>query len=152
LQRSVYGRMWATFGTFVTIYMLTTIFTLVEVPRATANFQSYPWAWIVVVLNVLAIANIPRSIFRNKPAHAFVSSCCTIAAFVFLLCVALYPNLVTSLPHEANSLTIYNAASSQKTLGIMAVIAVIGMPCVLTYTFIIYRTFHGKVTIDERSY
>lgn len=152
LQKSVYNRMWATFGTFVTFYMLTTIFTLVEVPRATANFKAYPWAWIVVVLNVLAIANIPRSIFRNKPAHAFASSCCTVAAFVFLLCVALFPNLVTSLPNEAHSLTVYNAASSQKTLAIMAVIALVGMPCVLTYTFIVYRTFHGKVRLDERSY
>ncbi|HRX87212.1 MAG TPA: cytochrome d ubiquinol oxidase subunit II [Phycisphaerae bacterium] len=152
LQKAIYNRMWATFGTFVTFYMLTTIFTLVEVPRATANFKAYPWAWIVVVLNVLAIANIPRSIFRNKPAHAFASSCCTVAAFVFLLCVALFPNLVTSLPNEAHSLTVYNSASSQKTLGIMAIIALIGMPCVLTYTFIVYRTFHGKVRLDDSSY
>jgi len=152
LQRSVYSRMWATFGTFVTVYMLTTIFTLVEVPRAIANFRHYPWAWIVVVLNVLAIANIPRNIFRNRPGKAFASSCCTVAAFVFLLCVALYPNLVTSLPNEAHSLTIYNAASSRKTLGIMAVIAFVGMPCVLTYTIIVYRTFAGKVKLDQRSY
>lgn len=152
LQRAVYNRMWATFGIFVTVYMLTTIFTLVEVPRAIANFRHFPWAWIVVVLNVLAIANIPRNIFRGRPAQAFASSCCSVAAFVFLLCVALYPNLVTSLPHPEHSLTIYNAASSQKTLGIMAVIALIGMPCVLTYTLIVYRTFAGKVKLDEKSY
>jgi cytochrome d ubiquinol oxidase subunit II len=152
LQRDVYGRMWATFGLFVTLYMLVTIWTLVDVPRATANFRAFPWAWIVVVLNVLAIANIPRSIFRRRPGTAFVSSCCTIAAFVFLLSVALFPNLATSIPLPENSLTIYNAASSQKTLGIMGIIALLGMPCVLTYTFIVYRTFAGKVVLDDRSY
>ena len=152
LQRRVHQRMSVTFGLFVTVYMLTTIFTLVSIPRATANFQHHPWAWGVVVLNVLAIANIPRSIFRDQPAQAFISSCCTIAAFIFLLSVALFPNLTASHPLPEHSLTIYNAASSPKTLKIMAIIALVGMPCVLTYTLIVYRTFVGKVVLDERSY
>ena len=33
-----------------------------------------PAAWAAVVLNVLAIANIPRAIFKGKPFYAFVSS------------------------------------------------------------------------------
>jgi cytochrome d ubiquinol oxidase subunit II len=51
-----------------------------------------------------------------------------------------------------NSLTIYNAALSPKTLLIMTVIAVVGMPFVITYTAIVYRTFHGKVRLEEHSY
>jgi cytochrome d ubiquinol oxidase subunit II len=49
-------------------------------------------------------------------------------------------------------LTIYNASSSQKTLGIMLIIAVIGMPAVLAYTTAVYWTFRGKVQLDEHSY
>ena len=45
----------------------TTILTLATVPRATANFEGYPWAGVVVVLNMLAIANIPRAMYQ-KPA------------------------------------------------------------------------------------
>jgi cytochrome d ubiquinol oxidase subunit II len=54
---------------------------------------------------------------------------------------------VASQPNPANSLTIYNAASSQKTLGIMLVIAVIGMPFVISYTSIIYWVFRGRVEV-----
>ena len=50
------------------------------------------------------------------------------------------------------SLTIYSAASSQKTLGIMALIALVGMPFVLTYTVIIYWVFRGKVELGKFSY
>ena len=64
----------------------------------------------------------------------------------------LYPNLVFSNPEPANSLTICNAASSHKTLGIMLIIALIGMPLVLAYTVSIYWIFRGKVRLTSVSY
>jgi len=71
--------MWRTFGVFLVGYLLTTIYTLVMVPRAATKFSRFPWAAIVVVATVLAIANIPRSIYWRRPAQAFASSCATIA-------------------------------------------------------------------------
>ncbi len=152
LQRRVHGWMWRTFGLFLVLYLLTTIVTLVTIPGATRNFREYPILWVVVVLNVLAVANIPRAIWLGRPAYAFASSCATIAAFVFLFGVALFPNLLTSSLSPDFSLTIHNSASSQKTLGIMALIAVLGMPFVLTYTAVIYWTFRGKVELGKFSY
>ncbi len=64
----------------------------------------------------------------------------------------IYPNLVYSQPNPENSLTIYNAASSPKTLGIMLVIACIGVPLVIAYTVCIYWIFRGKVKLDRMSY
>jgi cytochrome d ubiquinol oxidase subunit II len=64
----------------------------------------------------------------------------------------MFPNLVLSNPNPANSLTAYNAASSQKTLGIMLTIAIIGVPIVLAYTVSIYWIFRGKVKLDRMSY
>ncbi len=152
LHERLYGWMWRGFGFFLVMYLFTTVVTLVEIPRATKVFREFPWAWSIVLLNILAIANIPRAIFRRKPLYAFISSCATIAALVALFGAVLFPNLVTSSPEPGHSLTIYNAASSQKTLGIMAIIALIGMPFVLTYTCIIYWTFRGKVKLDQHSY
>lgn len=151
-QEKVHDWIWRTFGIFMILYIFTTIMTLVSVPQATANFKHYPWAWLMVFLNVLAIANIPRAIYLCRPVYAFLSSCATIAALVFLIGIALFPTLVPSNPNPANSLTIYNAASSAKTLAIMAIIAAMGMPCVLAYTSVIYWTFRGKVQLGEHSY
>jgi cytochrome d ubiquinol oxidase subunit II len=152
LQQRIQGWMWKTFGFFVTLYMITTIVTLIKLPSVTRHFEDLPWAWIVVFLNVLAVANIPRAIFKGKAFYAFISSGCTIAALTFLFGIALFPNLITSSLNSDWSLTIYNASSSEKTLGIMQIIAFCGMPFVLTYTAVIYWVFKGKVELGKFSY
>jgi cytochrome d ubiquinol oxidase subunit II len=81
-----------------------------------------------------------------------VSSSLTILALVFLFSFTLFPNLVVSSLSPDYSLTIYNSASSQKTLGIMAIIAMIGMPIVIAYTAFVYWTFRGKAKLGEHSY
>jgi cytochrome d ubiquinol oxidase subunit II len=152
LQRRIRGWMWRTFAVVLVLYLLVSAVTLATLPSAIRNFHDLPVAWIVVLLNVLAIANIPRAIHLGKPRYAFISSCCTIAALTFLFGFALYPNLVVSNVDPAYNLTIYNAASSRTTLGIMRTIAFIGMPFVLGYTVVIYRVFRGKVKLEKFSY
>lgn len=152
LQQRIHGWIWRTFGTFLFLFVCLTIFTLQAVPQATYNFEHYPWAWVVVGLNILAIANIPRAVFHNRPAYAFVSSCCTIAAFNFLFAIALFPNLLVSSVDTAHNLTVFNASASAKTLGIMTLFAAVGIPFVLAYTIVIYWTFRGKVELGKFSY
>ncbi|MBR9974134.1 MAG: cytochrome d ubiquinol oxidase subunit II [Bacteroidetes bacterium] len=152
LQQRIQWWMWTTFGIFLVLYIFVTMATLVLLPSAVANFRDIPWAWVVVVLNVLAIANIPRAIYLGKPGYAFISSAATIAALTFLFGFALFPNMIVSSLDPAWNLTIYNAASSQKTLGIMRWFAIIGMPFVLTYTIAIYWIFRGKTKMDKFSY
>ena len=101
---------------------------------------------------ILAVANIPRCLYWNRPGQAFLSSTVVIVSQVALFGAALFPNLVIASNDPALSVTVFNAASSVKTLNIMLLIAVIGMPFVLTYSGIIYWTFRGKVTIEEHSY
>ncbi|GMW01255.1 MAG: cytochrome c oxidase assembly protein [Candidatus Hydrogenedentota bacterium] len=152
LQERVHTWIWRAFGVFLVLFLFLTMYTLQAVPRATYNFTHYPWAWIVVGLNVLAIANIPRAVFHGRPVYAFVSSCCTIAAFNFLFAVALFPNLLVSNIDPEYHLTVFNASSSEKTLWLMTLFAVIGIPFVLAYTAVIYWTFRGKVELGKFSY
>jgi cytochrome d ubiquinol oxidase subunit II len=152
LQARVHGWMWRTFGFFLVLYMLTTIWTLATMPRAIHTFRANPWAWVVVVLNVLAVANIPRAIFQGRALYAFISSCCTIAALTFLFGVALFPNLIVSALNPQWSLTIYTAASSERTLRIMRTMAFLGMPFVAAYTAVVYWVFRGKVQLGKLSY
>jgi cytochrome bd ubiquinol oxidase subunit II len=152
LQQVVHRWMWRGFGLTMAVYMLATIYTFALMPQAARNFHDHPWSWILVVLTVLVFANIPRAIFLERPFYAFLSSSLTILALVFLFSFTLYPNLVASSISSEYSLTILNAASSPKTLGIMAIVALIGMPFVLAYTTAIYWAFRGKVKLSEHSY
>jgi cytochrome d ubiquinol oxidase subunit II len=137
---------------FLVLYILGTMYTLVAIPRATANFEHYPWGVLIVVVNVLAVANIPRAVYRNKPVQAFLSSSLTIMCLVALFGLALFPNLVAARNDPANTLTVYNAASSPGTLWTMLVIVIIGLPFVLAYTAAVYWTFRGEVQLGEHSY
>jgi len=152
LQRRIHGWMWQTFAFFLVAYLLTTIFTLTLVPHATQNFGEFPLAWAVVVLNVLAVANVPRAIHTGRPFEAFLSSAAAIAALSFLFGMGIFPNMLVSSIDPSYNLTIYNAASSEKTLRIMRTIAFIGIPFVLSYTAVIYWVFRGKVRLGAHSY
>ena len=152
LHKKMGNWVWHAWGVFLAVYLLTTIYTFILVPRATAHFREWPWAFVLVIVNVLAFANIPRAVFADRPRQAFASSCVTIMALVGLFSMALFPNLVTASNDPTHSLTVYTAASSTKTLGIMFVIALIGMPLVLTYTAVVYWTFRRRVELGEHSY
>jgi len=152
LQQRMRRWIWRGYGAALTCYALATIFAHAAQPDAARNFREHPWSWGVFILTILAFAIIPRAIARERPFLGFLSSSFVILGLVFLFSFSLYPNLVVSSLSPANSLTIYNAASSGKTLGIMAIIALIGMPFVLAYTAAIYWSFRGKVKITEHSY
>lgn len=152
MQERLKRWMWHTWGTFLVLYILTTMYTLLAVPTAVPSFEAHPWLAGVAVLSVLAIANIPRAIYAGRAGQAFISSCITIFALLGLCAGALFPTLVIASNDPANSLTIWRAASSDKTLWIMFIIAIVGMPFVLAYTTAIYWTFRGKVELEEGGY
>jgi cytochrome d ubiquinol oxidase subunit II len=152
LQKRLVPVMWRSFFVFAAMFVLTTVLTLILAPASREAIAAHPWLAVVPLLNILAILNIPRAIHQRRPAYAFVSSSCSILAFVFLLGAALYPNIVPSNPAPENTLTIFQAASSAKTLTIGLIIVVIGMPLVTAYTLGIYWAFRGKVTLGETSY
>jgi cytochrome d ubiquinol oxidase subunit II len=137
---------------FVICYVATTVATLLYLPHMSVNLKAFPALWVLPLLNALAIANIPREIHHGRDFRAFLSSCCSMAALLALFGIGLYPHMILSSPDIAHSLTIYNAASSTKTLEIMLIIAAIGMPLVIAYTASIYYIFRGKVKLDAASY
>lgn len=149
LQEKVRRWVWTASGVFFVLYFFTTTFTLVRVPRATANLEAAPWAWLIVGVNVLAAANVPRAAFRRRHGEAFLSSALTIVALVCLFGLAQWPNLITSTVSPELSITVRNGSSTPATLRNMAIIAALGMPFVLGYTGLVYWVFRGKVRAGE---
>jgi cytochrome bd ubiquinol oxidase subunit II len=137
---------------FVICYGLTTMTTLLYLPHMSQQMRDYPIFFAVPVLTMLAIANIPREIHHGSDFLAFLSSGATMVGLMTLVAIGIFPTLVLSRPNPDLSLTIFNAASSPKTLTIMLIIALIGVPIVLAYTGSIYYIFRGKVKLDTMSY
>jgi cytochrome bd ubiquinol oxidase subunit II len=137
---------------FLASFTLSSVYALLYLPRLTQVFYLEPAWFIVPILAILSIANLPRLCSKRKYGWAFIFSSLTILLFFILAASNLYPTLLYSTIDPSNSLTVHNSSASEKSLGIMLLMALIGTPLVLTYTFFVYYTFRGKVRMDESSY
>jgi len=137
---------------FIVLFGLISVYSLIYYPHLADRFKNNPVLFVIPALAILSIANIPRLVNKQKFLRAFIFSSLTFSFLLIVVAIELYPTLLISKGNLANSITIYNAASSEKSLGIMLLIAAIGTPLVLLYTIIVYRTFWGKVKLDETSY
>jgi len=137
---------------FIICYATVTMLTLLYVPHMTEHIRTNPVLFAVAFFSMLAVANIPREIHHRRDFFAFLSSSAAMVSLMALFGIGMFPNLVFSNPGNGYSLTVYNAASSPKTLGIMFIFAAIGVPLVLAYTVSIYWIFRGKVKLDPSSY
>jgi cytochrome d ubiquinol oxidase subunit II len=137
---------------FIVLFLLVSLYTLIYIPHLSDTFLDNPALFILPLLGFLSIANLPRLASKKNYKIAFVFSSLTMSFMLMVVAVELYPILLMSTISESYSITIYNAASSDKSLGIMLLMAAIGAPLVITYTIFVYKTFWGKVKLDETSY
>ena len=137
---------------FVVSFVITTLYTLLYIPHLSDFFKSRPGWFTIPLLMILSIANIPRQVKVGKYRFAFISSTITIALLLIMVAIEVFPYLLYSPQHPANSITVYNAASSTRTMKILLVMALIGTPLVGVYTSFVFWTFKGKVHLDEMSY
>jgi cytochrome d ubiquinol oxidase subunit II len=85
----------------------------------------------------------------RRTGWAFVMTGLSIALSVITIFVGLYPRVMPSSLNSDWSLTIYNASSSDYTLRVMSVVALIFVPIVLAYqawNYYVFRQRIGKET------
>src|ERR1035437_987111 len=134
----------------VVAWIAATALAWADARRVFDNFGSL-LAWVGPFLTANILIYMIVAMRSHRDGRAFIFSSLSVVAFAVTAGIALYPNLVPAVD-KVRSLTIDNAHSSDTTLVVMLVIALIGMPIVLAYTGFIYWKFKGKVRLDEASY
>ena len=140
------------FGAFIILYAVSTVSTVFAAPYLFEGITQKPLFWIFTLILLGSLLYLPVTLKKKKFSMSIVLSSLVIASILALASISLFPRLVPSITDLNNSLTIYNASSSSLTLSTMLIIALIGMPLVIIYTFFIYRVFKGKVVISKDSY
>lgn len=133
---------------YLVLFLLTTAMTIGTQSQLLANMKATPVLWLVPVLALLLVAATAWLSRGQTPGKAFTVSSLSIAALMATVGTSLFPKLVPAINDPALSLTAFNASSSQLTLWSMLILAIIGVPLVLTYTIWIYRLFAGKATAE----
>jgi cytochrome d ubiquinol oxidase subunit II len=131
-------------GVFVALYAAAT-FAAVVVSPFLFQKTGEPLFWLLSAAILASAAAVPLALRAGKDGVAFVCSGATIVFAIFAVALSAFPVLVPSSIDLAYSLTAYNSSSSPRTLTVMLVIALVGMPLVLAYTAFIYTVFRGKV-------
>ncbi|CAN5502954.1 cytochrome d ubiquinol oxidase subunit II [soil metagenome] len=139
-------------GAFVLLFVLTTVATALAAPALFQHDGINFAAWLFMIVIVAACFALPGLIRAHRFKTAMFASGGLVASLMGLAASGLFPRLLPSITEPGASLTIYNASSTPRTLAVMLVIALIGMPLVIVYTAFIYRVFHGKVVLSEDSY
>jgi len=122
--------------------------TALLVPDAFERVVSTPLGWLFIVLAIASAVGAWVLAGRGADRSAFYATSLGAVALVGIWAVSIFPELVPSLgPGEP--LTVANSASSDLTLTVMLIIAAIGVPLVLFYFFLIYRTYAGRIDAAE---
>jgi cytochrome d ubiquinol oxidase subunit II len=143
-SRAVAVRSWA-HGVFVLLVAVATICAALIVPEQAKAVVGNPVGIVALVVLVLGIILARYAMLRQKDGLALVGSAFGILGLVAIAAVGNYPAVVPAQGTPERSLTIANSASSHLTLLVMLIIACIGVPIVLGYTGLVYRSFWGKV-------
>jgi len=127
---------------YLALFLIGTIWSYLAVPRLFSNYFAYPILFGAPIITLTALVYFPRSFNAESIWRPFLTSGLSIGGIVATIGGSLFPYLVPASSDQGSSLTIYNASSSQLTLTVMLVLAVIGMPLVIFYSAYIYKKFH----------
>jgi cytochrome d ubiquinol oxidase subunit II len=104
---------------------------------------------IVPIFSVLALISVIFMLKKNAAGWAFAMTTVAIAFSTITIFMGLYPRVLVSSLNPAWSLTIYNSSSSDYSLGIMSIVALIFIPITLVYQGWSYWIFRQRITADS---
>jgi len=110
---------------------------------------SVTWTWAAV--GVAAVSLIAAWYFcrTGRFGWAFVANCLAIVAAVVLIFGSLYPDVLPAIGEPANSLTVFNASSTDYTLGVMTWVAALLTPVVIAYQAWTYWVFRRRISVAD---
>ena len=114
-----------------------------------SNYQTWPWMMAAPVAGFLGIALALWQGRVGRQGLAFFFSSLALSGIILTAGFSMFPFVMPSSTDPNSSLTLWDAASSQKTLGIMFIVTIIFLPLILIYTSWVYRVLRGKVTVQS---
>lgn len=153
LQKEISGWIMNLTILLAVVFTATSIAIFFYCPYLVTRVESFKIVALLPFLALLFITLIPYFVRKGKYAFAFVASSLNIILLFVLFGIGTFPTIVRSTINPENlSLTLFNSSSSETTLTVICLVALIGIPLILSYGFLLYKVFHGKVKLDKTSY
>lgn len=114
-----------------------------------SNYLAHPVLFIFPLIAFLAYVFAHRSYKLDHNAKAFISSSVGVLTSFATFAITLFPFVLPSSKQPWQSLTIWNASSSQLTLQVMFICALIFVPLILAYTAWCYYKMWTRLSPEK---
>ncbi|ALA25252.1 cytochrome d ubiquinol oxidase subunit 2 [Piscirickettsia salmonis] len=114
------------------------------------NYHTYPWMTLAPVIGFLGAFLAIISTHANRAIWSFVGTSFIQMGTLLTAAFSLFPFIMPSSSEPAHSLTVWNASTSQHTLTIIAIVAVIMVPVIFCYTSFVYIKMWRDGPIHEK--
>jgi cytochrome bd ubiquinol oxidase subunit II len=135
-------------GLLLTTIIVTAVTFQVQ-PRILSNLKMWPWGFLFPALALAGLVGVALQLVRHDDRKAFVASCAYLIGMLASTVFGLYP-MVLPARNPAYSLTIANAKAGDYGLKIGLIWWVLGMSLAASYTRFVYKSFAGKVSVDDK--
>jgi cytochrome bd ubiquinol oxidase subunit II len=113
------------------------------------NYRAAAPLWLAPAIALFGALATWMLLKARRFGTAFIASSLVQAGTILTAGLALFPFFMPSSTHPGHGLTVWDASSSEKTLGIMLVAVLVFLPIVLAYTTWVFRVLRGRITLDE---
>ena len=152
-EGAVHGRSLALArGVWWIVLLLTIVLTAITFkvqPGVPANLAAHPWGYVFPTLALLGLGGMLWFMRRQDELKSFLASCTYIIGMLTSAVFGLYPLVLPASTNPAFSLTVDNAKAPDYGLHIGLVWWIIGMILVAGYHYHVYRSFAGKVAVED---
>jgi len=118
------------------------------------NYNDTPLLWLLPITGItmpllVALLLSKKSKTMSVKVIAFLASSLAIVGIILTAGIAMFPFIMPSSSQPNHSLLMWDAVSSEGTLGVMLVVVAIFTPIIIGYTFWCYKKMWRTVTIAE---
>ncbi len=118
-------------------------------PEILNNFLLYRWGLIFPAFGIVGLIGMLYYRLKVNDERAFVASSVYVASMMATTAFGLYPNVLPASTDESYNLTVYNTVTHPYGLSVGLTWWIVGMVLAAGYFVFVYRSFWGKVTLQE---
>jgi cytochrome d ubiquinol oxidase subunit II len=133
----------------IALTVLSLLATLYVRPGMMTNYRSHPSGMIFPLAVLVSLAAMHFFRARGRDGAAFICSSGYLAGMLGGAAFAVYPKLLPAVTDSAYDLTINNSVAGRYGLGVGSIWWTIGIALAVCYFFYLYRSFRGKVALEE---
>lgn len=134
------------------VTVLLSLVTFQVQPQVGVSFAARPWGVVFPLAAIAGLAGVRWYAARADELRAFLASCTYLLGMLTSVVFGLYPWVLPAGPDASRSLTLTEAAAADYGLTVGLAWFVPGMVLVAGYFVYTYRSFGGKVDLDEAGY